>query len=219
MLPTITADTLDVAPGGEIILRHQTWDDYEALLKTRQDRAAIKVRFSSKTSEILIMAPLPRHGKQSATLTDLVKVLLRYTQQDWESFDPITLKQIQRKGVEPDHCFYIQNRTAILGKEQIDLTVDPPPDLALEVDLTSLTQAEDYEEIGVAELWIYRRDTLHIYHFDDQHYQEKQTSSLFPTIPVKQLIPQYVEQAWSQGSSVALRAFEEAISRHYSSSR
>lgn len=219
MLPTITADTLDVAPGGEIILRHQTWDDYETLLKARQDRAAIRVRFSAQTSEIRIMAPLPRHGKQSATLTDLVKVLLRHTQQDWESFDPITLKQIRRKGVEPDHCFYIQNRTAILGKEQIDLSIDPPPDLALEVDLTSLTQAEDYEEIGVAELWIYRQAILHIYVFDGQHYQEQQTSSLFPSIPVKELTPRYVEQAWSEGSSVALRAFEEAILTDYSSNR
>jgi len=211
MLPTITPTTLDIAPGGEVILRYQTWDDYETLLQTRQDHAAIKVTFSATTQEIRIMAPLPGHGNKSDTLSDLVKYLLRYQGRDWDSFDPITLKRFQQKGLEPDHCFYIQNRTAILGKERIDLAVDPPPDLVLEVDLTSFTSVEDYEDIGTPELWIYRQNTLHIYTFDGQHYQEQNESPLFCGIPVKELIPDSIEQAWREGSSVALREFEQVL--------
>ena len=215
MLPTITPTTLDIPPGGEVILRHQTWDDYETLLQTRQENAAIKITFSVKTQEIRIMSPLPGHGKKSDTLADLVKCLLRYQKQDWDSFDPITLKRFQQKGLEPDHCFYIQNRAAILGKERINLDIDPPPDLAIEVDLTSITKAEDYEDIGVVELWIYRNQALHIYTFNGQHYQEQEESRLFPTIPVKKLIPGYVEQAWKEGSSVALRNFEDYLQQGF----
>ncbi|MGB3492349.1 MAG: Uma2 family endonuclease [Elainellaceae cyanobacterium] len=211
MLPTITPTTLDVPPGGEVILRYQTWDDYETLLQTRQDSAAIKITFSAKTQEIRIMAPLPGHGKKSDTLSDLVKCLLRYQKQDWDSFDPITLKRSQQKGVEPDHCFYIKNRAAILGKERIDLTVDPPPDLVLEVDLTSLTSIDDYDDIGSPELWIYRQNALYIYTFEGQHYQEQTESPLFPNIAVKELIPDYVERAWKKGSSVAIREFEQVL--------
>lgn len=211
MLPTITPTRLELPPGGEVILRHQTWEDYETLLQTRQDNAAIKITFSAEAQEIRIMAPLSGHGKKSDTLSDLVKCLLRHQGQDWDSFDPITLKRFQQKGLEPDHCFYIQNRTAILGKERIDLAVDPPPDLVLEVDLTSLTSAEDYEDIGVPELWIYRQQSLHIYRFDGQHYHERSDSLLFPTIPVKELMPDYIERAWTSGSSVALREFERYL--------
>ena len=157
------------------------------------------------------MAPLPGHGKRSDTLTDLVKSLLRHQGQDWEGFDPITLKRFQQKGVEPDQCFYIQNRQAVLGKDRVDLEHDPPPDLALEIDLTSLTPIQDYEEIGVPEVWIYREQKLHIYVLDGEDYHEQEESPLFPGIPVKQLIPEYVERSWSEGSSVALRAFEQYL--------
>lgn len=216
MLPTITPTTIELPPGGEVILKHQTWDDYEALLRTRQDKAAIKITFSTKTQEIRIMAPLPGHGNRSATLTDLVKILLRYQGLDWHSFDPITLKRFQQKGLEPDHCFYIQNRDAILGKERIDVTIDPPPDLVLEIDVTSLTAVEDYEDIGAPELWIYGQQTLHIYTFDGQHYQEQNSSPLFPDVPVKEWMPEYIERGWTEGSSVALRGFEQALQQHQS---
>lgn len=211
---TITRDTVDLPPGGEVILRHQTWLDYEELLKSRQDKAAIKLSFNAKTQEIRIMAPLPEHGKKSDTLSDLVKLLLRHQGRDWESFDPITLKRFQQKGVEPDACFYIQNRERILGRERIDLEIDPPPDLAIEVDLTSSTKHEDYQEIGVPELWIYRKQALFIYLFDGQQYQDG-SSATFPELPVKQMISRYVERAWKAGSSIALREFENNLRNHW----
>lgn len=211
MYLTITSDSIDLPAGGEVVLRHQTWENYEELLKSRQDKAAIKIRFDAKTQEIRIMSPLPGHGNRADTLSDFVKALLRHQGQDWQSFEPVTLKRFQQKGLEPDNCFYIQNYQAILGKEQIDLEVDPPPDLAIEIDLTSLTSAEDYLAIGVPELWIYRAQTLYIYLFDGQQYQASEESSLFPSIAVKQILPQYVERAWNAGSSVALREFEQYL--------
>ena len=193
-------------------MRHQTWADYEDLLQSRQDNAAIKVRYNAQTQEIRLMAPLPKHGKDSDVLSDLVKALLRHLGRDWESFDPITLKRFGAAGLEPDWCAYIASREAILGKERIDLDVDPPPDLALEVDSASTTTTEDYEPLRVPELWIYRNNTLEIYVFDGRHYRESPHSPTFPGIAVRTLIPEYVRRAWQAGSSVALREFEAALS-------
>lgn len=208
---TISPNGIELPPGSEVILRHQSWADYEGLLASRRDRAAVKVYFGAKKQEVRLMAPLPGHSNRSATLTDLVKVLLRHQNQDWHVFDPLTLKRVSQTGVEPDACFYIQNRLAILGKERIDLEVDPPPDLALEVDLTSFTQPQDYEAIAIPELWIYRSQGLRIYLFDGQQYRDSEVSHLFPEIAVKQLIPRYIELAWRQGSSSALQAFEAEL--------
>lgn len=211
MYLTITQDSIDLSPGSEVVLRHQTWADYETILVSRQDNAAIKIYYDAIAQEIQIMAPLPEHGKKSDTLSDLVKVLLRKQGKDWDCFDPITLKRYGIKGIEPDTCFYIDNRAAILGKSPIDLDVDPPPDLAIEIDLTSLTKPEDYTGIKIPELWIYRDKILQIYLWNGEQYQASTTSNLFPTIPVAQLLPQYVEMAWTQGSSVAIRAFEQIL--------
>ncbi|PMB47558.1 hypothetical protein CEN39_24145 [Fischerella thermalis CCMEE 5201] len=210
-LPTITQNTIDLAPGDELILRFRTWEDYENLIACRQDKAGLKIQYSSATQEIRIMSPLPGHGKNADILSDLVKALLRFQDQDWEAFTPITLKRTNKQGVEPDYCFYIQNRQQILGKERIDLEFDPPPDLVIEVDLTSTTKAEDYQAIAPQELWIYRRSGLLIYLFDGQQYQESQTSYNFPDFDVKKLIPEYVDRGWQVGSSVAVREFEKFL--------
>ncbi|MDY6784043.1 MAG: Uma2 family endonuclease [Cyanobacteriota bacterium] len=211
MLPTITEDTISLAPGDELILRYRTWQDYEALLARREDRAGLRIRYNHATQEIRIIAPLLRHCNQADLLADLVKVLLRHQGKDWDAFTPITLKRTNRQGVEPDYCFYLDNRDRILGKERINLEIDPPPDLALEIDLTCMSQPEDYRAISPLELWIYRQSHLLIYQFESQPYQESQTSRWFPTYDLKSLIPQYCDRGWEKGSSVALREFEETL--------
>lgn len=211
MLPTITPSKIDIPPGGTVILKAQTWDDYETVLATRQDQASLKISFSASTQEIRIMSPLPKHANNSAILVDLVKALLRFYGLDWHDFDPVTLKKLQQKGLEPDHCFYIQNYASILGRDRIDLDRDPPPDLALEVDLTSFSSIDDYEAIAIPELWIYRDRTLKIYVMEEGHYQAVNHSRLFPDIPLSEIIPTYIERAWTVGSSVVLREFERYL--------
>jgi Uma2 family endonuclease len=211
MLITISPETLSLEAGSEIILRHKTWEDYEDLLAIRQDKNLSKLYFNAKTQEIRLISPLASHGKRVDTLRDLVKALLNFEGKDWECFDPIPLKQLQRAGVEPDTCFYIENRQVILGKERINLTVDPPPDLAIEVDFTSVTNLGSYTPLAIPELWIYSPGDLKIHIFENDDYQEKSQSNLFKHWDIKTLFPNYVEMAWFKGSSVALRAFEEDI--------
>lgn len=211
VLPTITEDTISLTPGDELILRFRTWQDYEALLTRREDKAGLRIRYNSKTQEIRIMSPLPRHGKNADLLADFVKALLRQVGKDWDAFTPITLKRINQQGIEPDYCFYIDNRDRILGKERIDLETDPAPDLAIEIDLTCTTKPEDYQAIAPLELWVYRQSQLSIYQFDAQQYRESQISRWFPGYDLKTLIPQYIDRGWQIGSSVALREFEEAL--------
>lgn len=192
-------------------LQDQTWEDYENLLKLREDKAGMRIRYSAATQEIHIMAPLPEHGNRVDILSDLVKSLLKYQGRDWQSFTPITLKQFKQAGLEPDACFYIQNREAILGKRRIDLAIDPPPDLAIEVDLSSRTDIADYLPIAIPEVWIYRKNELLIYRLENQNYASTDTSGIFPDFDAKAKLPQYVERAWSLGSSIALREFEQSL--------
>ena len=211
MLVTVSSEQIKLPPGSEVTLRYQTWADYEAILESRRDDAAIKVRFDAHTQEISIMAPMAGHGRQIDILVDLVKALLRYQGRDWDSSHPMTLKRLQEAGAEPDACFYIQNWQALLGKERIDLSKDPPPDLAIEVDLTSITSLNVYQTLAVPELWIYRQQALMIYELTSEGYRDILISPTFPDVDVKNILPRYVERAWSAGSSIALREFEQFL--------
>lgn len=209
MLPTITPDKIDLPPG-TLLHFPGTIADYEQLLTQLGDRAIPRIRF--RDNYILLMSPLPEHGNEIDVISDLIKALLRHQGKDWQSFHPITLRYGQEVGLEPDACFYIANYQAILGKRKLDLSIDPPPDLAIEIDVTSFTHIEDYIPLAIPEVWIYKKDELNIYQFEDNSYLATDTSSIFPNFPVKQTIPQYVNRAWKVGSSVALREFSQLLS-------
>ncbi|MBR8830482.1 MAG: hypothetical protein N5P05_000044 [Chroococcopsis gigantea SAG 12.99] len=204
----INDTSLLIDPGSEVILSFQSWSDYEQLLGLRDEGVLPKIYFNADSGKIRLMSPLPSHGNRVDTLKSLIKILLHHYNKDFQSFDPITLTKISRAGVEPDGCFYVDNYSAILGKDKIDLTIDPPPDLALEVDITSRTNPDDYSSIAVPELWIYRPPQLLIYVLSGEQYDEKERSTLFSEIDIKNILPTYIERAWLQGSSLALREFE-----------
>jgi Uma2 family endonuclease len=204
MLPTITPDKIDLPPG-TLLNFPGTLADYEQILNQLGDRAIPRLRF--RDNRVTLMSPLPEHGKKIDVIADIVKTLLRYRGRDWDSFHPITLRYGREAGLEPDVCFYIENYRAILGKRTLDLSIDPPPDLAIEIDVTSFTRIEDYIILAIPEVWIYQTDRLNIYQFQNNSYLATDTSQIFPDFPVKQIIPQYVSRAWQVGSSVALREF------------
>jgi Uma2 family endonuclease len=208
MLPTITPDKIDL-PAGTILKFPGTIADYEQLLNQLGDRSIPRLRF--RDNYILLMSPLPEHGKEIDVIADLVKILLRHQGQDWESFHPITLRRGKEAGLEPDVCFYIENYQAILGKRKLDLSIDPPPDLAIEIDVTSFTRIEDYISLAIPEVWIYKTNKLHIYLFANNKYIEADTSLLFVDFLIKEIITQYVNRAWQVGSSVALREFSQTL--------
>jgi Uma2 family endonuclease len=211
MALTVSRDYIQLPPGSEVTLHYQTWADYEALLASRREDAAIKIRFNGHTQQIKLMSPMAGHGNRVDTLVDLVKALLRHQKRDWHSYDPVTLKKLQEAGAEPDACFYIENWQAVLGRDRIDLATDPPPDLAIEIDMTSVTDLEVYQTLKIPEVWIYRKQSLSIHELTPEGYGDRPTSTIFPTVDVKALMPQYVERAWEAGSSVALREFEERL--------
>ncbi|MCC3513264.1 MAG: Uma2 family endonuclease [Microcoleus sp. PH2017_17_BER_D_A] len=142
------------------------------------------------------MTPLPEHEYYKETIGDTVKDIAEVLEQDYASLGSTTWKrEIQKAGVEPDNCFYFQNEPKIRGKLQFNLEQDPPPDLALEIDVTSksLSRFPIYARLGVPEIWCYDSGELKIYQLEGKEYIEVQTSSIFPSLPIQE-IPELIEQ-------------------------
>jgi len=158
------------------------------------------------------MVPLPEHEKDKELIGDLVKILLEILQIDFEPFGSTTLKnERSRQAVEPDTSFYIQNQAAVIGKNRIDLTVDPPPDLAIEIDITSRTRFNNYELLGVPEFWRYTQKGLEISLLIQGKYVKSDQSPNFPNIPIIELVNEYVQQCLTIGRSQAIRNFRNWV--------
>jgi Uma2 family endonuclease len=212
---TLQLRQINVPPGHRVIFKDVSWEEFEAILEELGDRRASRLAYSKGTLEIRM--PLPKHEKAKAIIGDLVKILLEETETDCENFASSTFKRKDMaQGIEPDDCFYIQNYAQMIGKDRVDLTIDPPPDLAIEVDVTSRTQLDAYRALGVPELWRYEEGNLRIDVLVNGEYRESQVSSTFPDFPVP-IIVQFVKQSLSAGRSSTLRAFRKWVREHLNS--
>ncbi len=87
----------------------------------------------------------------------------------------------------------------------MNLDIYPPPDLAIESDVTSKTTLDAYEALRVSQVWIYRNRQLKIYILQNGDYTESSVSCIFPNLPITELIPQLVQKAIDEGTSRMLR--------------
>ena len=150
--------------------------------------------------------------KAKVLLGDLVKILLEELDLDNECFGSSTFKrQDMAKGIEPDDCFYIENSAQMIGKDRLDLTVDPPPDLAIEVDVTSKTGLDAYQALGVPELWRLENGQLRISLLQNGQYQDASSSPHFPNFPIVDSISQFLARSQTEGRSQTLKAFRQWV--------
>jgi Uma2 family endonuclease len=197
---------IHVPPGQRVLLRDVTWQELETILEDLGEHRAVRIAYDRGILEI--MAPLPEHEFDKEIISDLVKALLEELDIEFRCLGSTTFKnQVMAKGIEPDQCFYIKNESKIRGKKRLDLTVDPPPDLALEVDITSRTHPNIYEALKVPELWRFNKGKLQINVLQDGHYVESQQSLNFPIFPLIETIPKYLEQSTTAGRNSTLKAF------------
>lgn len=209
---TLQLRQLSVPPGHRVILHDVSWQEFEAILEELGDYRAARLAYSHGTFEMRM--PLPKHEKAKVIIGDLVKILLEELEIDCETFGSTTFKREDMAfGVEPDDSFYIQNHAQMIGKERIDLTIDPPPDLAIEVDVTSKTQLDAYEALGVPELWRYEDGKLEINILRNGKYIESEISPTFPNFPIVEVIPRFVEQSRTLGRSPTLKAFRQWLTK------
>ncbi|MBC6480293.1 MAG: Uma2 family endonuclease [Hormoscilla sp. GUM202] len=195
-----------VPPGQRVLLKDISWQEFEAILEDLGEHRGSRVAYDNGTLEI--MTPLPERESGKEIIGDLVKALLEELDIEFWCLGSTTFKnQLMQQGIEPDNCFYIENEAAVRGKDRLDLTKDPPPDLALEIDVTSRTHPSIYEKLGVSELWRFEKGKLKINVLQKGQYVESDISPHFLNLPVKEVIPQYLNQCKIQGRNKTMKAF------------
>lgn len=202
-----------VQPGQQLLLKDLDWQQLETILSELGESRAARLSYSNGVLEIMV--PLPEHEKDKEIIGDIVKILLEALNINFEPLGSTTFKnESMNQAVEPDACFYLQNYQAVIGKNRLNLELDPPPDLAIEIDLTSRTQLDNYRLLGVPELWRYSQSGLQVNLLEEGEYIESSTSPNFPGIPIIELINKYVKQSQAVGRSEAMRDFKSWLKEH-----
>jgi Uma2 family endonuclease len=164
-----------------IVLYDISWETYERLLADHLDNSV--PHFTYDRGVLAIVSPLPEHEKVNRTISLLVELLAEEFGVDLENLGSTTFKREDwKRGFEPDTCFYIQNEERVRGKADLDLNVDPPPDLVIEVDITSpsVPRFPIYARFGVPEVWRYDRERVQIYGLREAEYVELSQSLALP---------------------------------------
>ncbi|MEM1292940.1 MAG: Uma2 family endonuclease [Cyanobacteria bacterium P01_H01_bin.162] len=204
-LVTKPISQLQLAPGSLLTVPDVSWSEFEAILGEWGHRRAARVAYFHNVLEIMV--PLPEHEKPKELISDIVKTLLKASQRRYEAFGSTTFRKPRIAGVEPDACFYIANYQAMISRRRLEAD-DPPPDLAIETDVTSKTTLGAYQAIAVPELWIYANRQLTIYLLENDQYVTVSESPTFPALPLRRWIPQTVARSWPVGSCQALEELE-----------
>ena len=209
-MTTLQLRQIRMIPGQTIEIQDVSWSEFEDILQDLGEKRNTRIAYSNGV--LSIMAPLPAHETSKACIGDFVKILLDELDRNYLSLGSTTFKtKRMKKAVEPDDCFYIKDFERVLGKAKLDLNVDPPPELAIEVDLTSKTQLEAYEGLGVAELWRYEAGKLRVDCLQNGQYVEVAQSSIFPAWLTNQSIEEFVRRAMSVGQGKANKEFRRWV--------
>jgi Uma2 family endonuclease len=164
------------------------WATYRAVSRALTGR---HVRLTYDGENLEFMTISPSHGNFSRILGRFVVVMTEESGLPLKSFGDMTCEREDvGRALEPDECFYIANEPAVRGKEKIDLLVDPPPDLAIEVEITraSRDRLAIYSDLGVSEVWRFDGTSLRVFQLGDERtYNQCEQSRFFPGLRISDL--------------------------------
>jgi len=170
-------------PEQRVLLRNVDWQTYENLLAAHRDSAA--PRFTYDRGSLEIMSPSAEHEEAKDTITLLVNAWAEENEIDIRSFGSTTFRREDlARGFEPDACFYIQSVDLIKGISDLSVAVDPPPDLVIEIDITSssINKLSIFGHVGVPEVWRFDGEQFGIFRLDGKTYSQQVESTCLPGI-------------------------------------
>lgn len=188
------------------------WSSYQDIARALTGR---HVRLTYDRGSLEFMTISGKHGKLSRLIGQLIAALADELGIPRGQYGDMTCdNESAMRGLEPDECFYLTNEPIVRGKDDIDLTVDPPPDLAVEVDLSPSRRdrLSVYPALGIPEVWRYDGAMLTVHQLDvSGAYVEATTSLYFPTISIAG-VAEFIDRRTQLDEASLLRSFREWVS-------
>jgi Uma2 family endonuclease len=174
--------------GQRFVLWDVGWEGYQALLKIIGDRP---IHLTYDRGNVELMSPLPIHERYKSLIGRMIETITEELELPAVGVGSTTFnREAVDRGLEPDECYYLANASRIKDWNRINLDVDPPPDLAVEVDVTrsSLDRLGIYAALRVPEVWRFDGENLTVLLLQaDGSYAPSAKSAAFPWLPMDEL--------------------------------
>jgi Uma2 family endonuclease len=198
-------------PGAVQLFNYVSWAEYEKLLEALDELPRYRLSYDNGRLEVMTVSA--EHEKPVGLLPHLIFVLAEELDMNFLSLRSTTMrKQKKSKGTDPDDCYYFENFKKVSQKKRIDLSVDPPPDLAIEVDVTnrSLNKLPIYAAIGTPEFWRYYRDQMWFYRLVGEEYQPISHSDRFPFL-TPDMLTAFLRKGALEGTLAVVKEFRKWV--------
>jgi Uma2 family endonuclease len=218
MATTTEIRSRPLEPESRVVLHGVGWEGYETMLKLVGDRP---VRLTYDRGDLELMVPSLDHERYKSLLGRLIETLTLELDLPCDAAGSTTWrKQLEDRGLEPDECYYLANAERVVGRK-VDLSVDPPPDLAIEIEISrsALDRLGIYAALGVPEVWRFDGEALRVEQLQaDGTYQEVVVSPSFPFLPLNEVV-RWLRLAETMGQTPWLRQFREWVREELAAGR
>ena len=194
-----------------VVLQNISWQSYQSLIRDFAQEPAIRLTYDHGTLEIRM--PLDPHETFKKLIGRLIEAATEELDLEIRSLGSRTCdREDLASGLEPDQCYYIQNEPQVRGIEQIDLTQLPPPDLAVEIDITSssLNRFAIYKALGVPEIWRYDGSRLEIHVLQDDEYVNQSNSRALTLLTAADIL-RFLTSHQTLGENALVKQFRQWI--------
>ena len=193
-----------------VVLNNVPWEAYVAIVEHADNPGT---RFTYDRGRLRIMSPSRRHEIIKSRLGRMVEIFCQESRILYSIGGSTTHKDERlKRGFEPDECYFIAHELQMRDRREWIAGVDPPPDLAIEVDITADTEEKlpVYSSFQIPELWQWHNDRIHVLQLQaDGNYAEQPTSSALPEVDLRMIEDHVAIQGTSEGE--VLDKFREAV--------
>ena len=204
--------TLSFVSEHRILLQNVSWQLLETLGAELGETRSTRITYYK--GQLEIMTPRWKHEVCHRLIDRCIQTILEELELDlWLGGATMLQRSHMSVAKEPDSCYYIQNEKVIRGKNELDLTRDPSPDLVLDVDITNssnINQLILYADLDIPEVWRYGQLKLRYYQLKHGAYVECEKSPLFDFLSPKN-VEEYLQNCETKGLTFAIRELRKWV--------
>jgi Uma2 family endonuclease len=202
-----TAELAQMTEQNRFVLGCVDYETYKTVADALGERP-FRATFDGRSIELMTMSP--RHEGWKAVIGRLIDALTEELEIEVAAFGSMTMRREDlERGLEPDQCYYVQNEPTVHGRLDLDLEQDPPPDLAIEVEVSrsALDRMGIYARLGIGEVWRFDGEQLQVVLLNPSGtYDPIEASRCFPMLPMEEFT-RFLRMREGTGDTQVVRAF------------